>query len=87
MEKEIAKFSKNAAEEIIVKLTNFRNRDLIDIRIWNKPLLNEEQPKATKKGICIRVEQIPELLESLKKAEKAYSEELDKRVKEEINQG
>ena len=87
MEKEIAKFSKNATEEVIVRLNDFKDHDLVDIRVWIKPLSNEEEPKATKKGICIRVEQVPELLESLKKAEKAYKEELEKRVKGEINQG
>ncbi len=76
MEKEVAKFGKNAAEEVIVHLKDYKHQDLVDIRVFLRPLMGEEnqEPKATQKGICLRVEQIPNLLDALKKAEQAYEE-------------
>lgn len=71
MEKQIAKFNKNSTEEVLVKLIEYKGLDLIDIRAYVKPLTSEEELKATRKGICLRVEHIPQLLKALKEAEKA----------------
>lgn len=69
MNKIIKKINKNALEEVVVQLTNFRERDLIDLRIWIKPLPTEEgESKPTKKGICLGIGAIPELIEALKEA-------------------
>ena len=81
MEKQIAMFNKNATEEIIVKLTEFKGKDLVDIRVYVKPLTSGEELKPTKKGICVRVEAIPDLLAALKKVEKDYKEQFEKRAK------
>ena len=76
MKKEIAKFGKNAEEEVIVNLMDYKRHDLVDIRIFLRPLFNdkEQEPRPTRKGICLRVEQLSELIDALKEAEKAYEE-------------
>ena len=53
MDKEIAKFDKNAREEVRIKLTNFKGHDLVDIRSWIKPISSKEEAQPTKKGITI----------------------------------
>jgi len=82
MEKQIAMFNKNATEEIIVKLTEFEGKNFIDIRAYVKPLTSRGELIPTKKGICMKVETVAELLTALKKVEKVYKEELEKRAKE-----
>ena len=77
MDKEIAKFDKNAREEIRIKLTNFKGHDLIDIRSWIKPISSKEEPQPTKKGITIKVEQITELVNALNDAEKEYKKAIE----------
>lgn len=79
MEKQVARFNKNATEEVIVKLVNYKGLDLIDIRSYVKPLTSDEELKATRKGICLKVECISELLKALKEAEKASKEIKDLR--------
>lgn len=76
MQKEIAKIDKNSQEELIIQLTNFKGYDLIDLRLWTKPLPLEKGAEArpTKKGLTLKTELIPELIEALKKADKAYKE-------------
>jgi len=69
MEQEIARFEKNASEEVIVKLTNYKGKDLVDIMAYYG-----DEPKPTPKGITLRIEQIPPLVEALIKAEKIYKE-------------
>jgi len=73
MQKEIAKIEKNAEEEIIVQLTNFKGYDLVDLRVWVKSLIGEAG-KPTKKGLTIKPDILPELIEALKKADRAYRE-------------
>ena len=70
MDKEIAKFTKNATEEVIVRIVEYKGKDLVDIRAYVKPLISDEGLKATRKGICVRLEQLPELINALKAAEK-----------------
>jgi len=66
----ISRFSKNAQEEVIIQLTNFKGYKLIDIRVWLKSLPTENgESKATKKGISLKTEAIPKLIEALKNAE------------------
>lgn len=79
MEKQIAKFNKNATEEVIVRLSNYKGLDLVDIRVYVKPITSKEELKATRKGICLRVEHIPVLLKALKEAEKTMKEIKDLR--------
>jgi len=76
VQKEIAKIDKNSQEELIIQLTNFKGYDLIDLRLWTKPLPSEEgaKSKPTKKGVTLKACLIPELMEALRKADKAYKE-------------
>ena len=37
MNKAIAKMNKNALELVVIRLSEFKGCDLIDIRIWRKP--------------------------------------------------
>lgn len=75
MKKEIARIGKNAEEEIIVQLTNFMNKDLIDIRVWIKSLPHEKKESIpTKKGISMNIECFQDLMEALTKADKVLKE-------------
>jgi len=72
MSKIMKRIDKNSLEEVIIQLTNFRGKDLIDIRIWTKPLPTEEkESKPTKKGVCLSISAIPDLIEALKEAQRA----------------
>ena len=69
MEKLIAKFEKNASEEVWVQLREFRGHQLLDVRVHYRPDDgNEARP--TKKGISISVNLIP-------KVQKAVGEALE----------
>lgn len=74
MIKEIATIGKNAQEEIRVQLTEFKGHDLLDVRVWTKPGSSEEtaEGKPTKKGLTVKPDIIPELIEALTEAERAY---------------
>jgi hypothetical protein len=73
MQKEIARIGKNAEEEIIVQLTNFKGYDLVDLRVWAKSLIGETG-KPTKKGLTVKPDLLPELIEALKEADRTYRE-------------
>jgi len=73
MTKEIAKIEKNAQEEIIVQLTEFKGYDLVDLRVWAKSVIGETG-KPTRKGLSIKPDILPELIEALQKAERTYRE-------------
>lgn len=69
MGKQIAKFSKNATEEVIVRALEYHGIDLIDIRVFVKPVIPSDGLIGTKKGLCLRRELIPVLLKALEKVE------------------
>ena len=60
---------KNAKESVRVALDTFKGVDLIDIRVTANPDDPADDPIMTKKGLSIRVEQLPALIEALKDAE------------------
>jgi len=62
----VADIKKNALDVVRVRLTRFKNYDLLDIRQFYTDKADELQP--TGKGLTIRQEQIPELLAALQKA-------------------
>ena len=76
MNKAIAKINKNALELVVIRLSEFKGRDLIDIRIWMKPEDPREggELKPTKKGISLGIDAIPELIQALQKAQRALDE-------------
>lgn len=81
MEEQIATFQKNASEDVIVKLTEYRGVEGVDIRAYVKPLINREEHQATRKGIFLRVEFVPKLLKALEEASKTY-----KKIKKDENE-
>ncbi|MBN2467149.1 MAG: transcriptional coactivator p15/PC4 family protein [Deltaproteobacteria bacterium] len=73
MNEVIARFEKNSFEEVRISLTEFRGKDLIDIRVYFQPE-GEEEMRPTKKGITISPEKFPELKEGILALEKALKE-------------
>jgi len=55
----ICSFRKNALEEVRAALTRYRGYHLIDLRIWTEKKTGEFV--ATKKGLSLKVELLPEL--------------------------
>ncbi|MBW1679676.1 MAG: transcriptional coactivator p15/PC4 family protein [Deltaproteobacteria bacterium] len=72
----ISSFEKNSFEEVRVSLTEFKGKELIDLRIYYQPEDIEEM-RPTKKGITISTEKFPEL----KKAILALEKTLEKKGK------
>jgi hypothetical protein len=77
MEQEIARIEKNGQEDMVVRLTNFMDRNLVDIRVWVKDAELKAkaqgfEAKPTKKGITFHIELLPELIKALKKASDVY---------------
>jgi len=64
-------FEKNSVEKVKVTEAIFKGKRYIDIRIWaqgeNPGEPGSEQP--TKKGICLSIELLPELIQALKAAD------------------
>jgi hypothetical protein len=58
-------WSKNSREEVRARLTTFNGRRVADVRVF---AANDDGDgdHPTKKGICIRVEDLPCLLEAVK---------------------
>ena len=73
-ERTIATVPRNAIEEIRVRLSRFKGYDFVDVRIFVEPHDSEER-RPTKRGIALRVERLPELLEALREAERAARSE------------
>ena len=65
----IATFTKSTAEEVRVSLSKFKGFDLVDARVWADPDDGDGDRRPTRKGLCLRVERLPELLEALRQAE------------------
>lgn len=69
MEKLISKFRKNATEEVVIKFTQFKGHDLLDLRVYYFRDSDEEgESKPSKKGLSISTNLLPELLKGLLKA-------------------
>ncbi len=65
-------FSKNSREQVRASLSTFKGLRLADLRVFTVDEHDVERP--TKKGISVRVEQLPQLLaavETLLQAERA----------------
>ncbi len=54
MDKLVSRFRKNSTEEIQVRITEYMNKQLIDVRVWAGPRGEETVP--TKKGVSIPAE-------------------------------
>lgn len=66
----IASFEKNSFEEVRISLTEFKGKDLIDLRVYYRPEDGEEM-RPTKKGVTISPEKFPELKKAILELEKA----------------
>lgn len=56
---EIYKFKKNSYETIVIQFTKFKEKKLLDLRIWYDSDEGEEKPSP--KGISISRDLLPEL--------------------------
>ena len=70
MEKEVEFQIGSTKNPIIIKLTTFENRNLVDIR---KYFIKDELPTPTKKGIMLNQNQLSQLLEVFEKNETKFS--------------
>jgi hypothetical protein len=68
MQKVIKDIEKNASNKIRISLTEFKGYDLIDLRVYYED--EEGDYKPTKKGIALKPEIIPQVIEGLQEAEK-----------------
>ena len=63
----VGEFEKNASEMVRVRLTEFKGHELIDIRGWYEDRETGEMKPG--KGITLKRDLLPDLLELLHKAE------------------
>ena len=69
----VGRFQKNAREEVRVTLHNYKGNDLLDIRAWYADPDGEFKPG--KRGLSVRVEKLPILLDLLTEARKKAIDE------------
>lgn len=74
---EVYKFKKNAYETIVIQFTEFKEKELLDLRIWYDSDEGENLLKPSPKGIAISRDLIPELKKGIDLALK----ELEKQLK------
>jgi hypothetical protein len=59
----VYRFAKNSREEVRASLTTFHGRRLADVRVYVADADDVDHP--TRKGIAVRVEDLPKLLEAV----------------------
>ncbi len=74
MDKTIAVIKKNAIEEVRVALSEYRGHELVSVRIWANYRSADSEKRPTKKGVALRVDQLPELIAALNEAQAARKE-------------
>lgn len=70
MQELIDQFHKSSIEIVKISIQEFKDKPYIDMRIW--VLNNPAEPGsevATKKGICLNAELLPQLISALEKAQ------------------
>jgi len=70
----IDEFSRNSIEVVKTRFTKWQGREFLDVRVWVSPHPGSREAKPTHKGICLRLDLVPKLLESLSKAQKILEE-------------
>jgi len=65
----LASFPKNSLEEVRISLDNFNGHELLNIRVFYNA--GDRDMRPGKKGLAIRLEQLPELMLALAKVEQA----------------
>ncbi len=66
----IATVEKNRSEDVRIALTEYMGADLVDLRIW-AAYDGAGERKATRKGVSLRIGQLPALLRALEAAQEA----------------
>ncbi len=75
MEINIATIVKSNTEVVHIDITKFAGRDLVDIRVYANYASASKPRKPTRKGISLRIEQLPELFYAIEKALRRAREE------------
>jgi len=66
----VSSFTKNATEEVQARIVNYQGYDLIDLRVWVQRKDGGGEV-ATRKGLTLNVELLPELKKAVLALEKA----------------
>ena len=74
MNKEIKIIQKNKIEQIKISLSEFKDYQLANLRVYFKPE-DDEEYKPSKKGISFQANLLPEIIEGLTQAEKELKAE------------
>jgi len=74
MEMDIGEIKKTDNVKTVIRLTEFKGRELLDIRDFFKPK-NSTDFSPTKKGICLDIAKTTELINLLEKAEAEITKE------------
>lgn len=75
MEKLIDQFHKSSIEIVKIRLTEWRSKSYIDIRVFFlENAADVKSAKPSKKGIALSIDHLPSLIEALKKAQKILEE-------------
>ena len=65
----IDEFHKTSVEKVKIHLQGWKGNAYIDVRVWKVEGSQDQQADiATKKGICISIELLPDLIKILQKA-------------------
>ncbi len=62
----LKRFKKNSSEEIWIAITDYKERELLDLRVYYRPI-DEEEMKPTKRGVSLALNKAPDLLAALEK--------------------
>jgi len=73
VDKTVKTFTKNKFQEIRVGVKNFRDNDLIDIRVWTQTQFSDDKVP-TSKGVSFNVSLFPEFKEAVLKLEETLKE-------------
>jgi hypothetical protein len=55
---------KNSQESVVVSLSRFNDVDLVDLRV-HAVFGNSDEPQPTRKGVCLKIQKLPALIEAL----------------------
>lgn len=64
---EVARVEKNRRQVVAVALTEYSGRSLLDVRIFGD-FAEDGEFRPTHKGISLRIDRLPDLIEALEKA-------------------
>ena len=70
MEQTIAVIEKNGVEDVHIELSEYRGYDLVSVRIYANYDTDEAPKRPTKKGVTLKVENLPDLIAALQEAER-----------------